>query len=83
VTGATIIAEVDAQTIRIETDDVRAVTLRLRDTLIDLDRPITVEVNGTEVFQGDVPRRAESIAESLRQRADPRSAATATLSISW
>lgn len=81
--GQTIIADVDGQAIHIETSDVNAVTLYLRDELIDLDEPITVVANGTVVFEGRVYRTAEAIRDSLSQRRDPRMAATAQLSVHW
>jgi transglutaminase-like putative cysteine protease len=82
-TGATVIAEVEGRTIRIETEDVQSLTLRLRDELIDLELPIRVEANGEEVFAGVVQRTADAIAESLEDRADPRTAATALLQVAW
>jgi hypothetical protein len=42
-----------------------------------------VSVNGRDVFHGRVTRRAEVIRESLQERADPRSAATAKLILDW
>jgi hypothetical protein len=40
-------------------------------------------VEDREVFNGRVRRREEAIRESLQQRADPQSAATATLLVNW
>ncbi len=81
--GNQIIAEVDAQTIRLTGEVPQGISLRLSDALVDLDRPIRVWVNGREVFQGRVFRRAEVIRESLEERADPRTAATAKLTLRW
>ena len=81
--GNTIRAEVEGQTIRIITDDVRKVTLRLRDALIDLDKPITVTANGKTVYEGRVARTRWAIEQSLRQRNDDKSAATALLTVDW
>ncbi|MHC5109817.1 MAG: transglutaminase domain-containing protein [Planctomycetota bacterium] len=78
-----IIAEVDGQTIRIESEDVSGVTLRLHDSLIDLDRPIKVTANGQTCFSGHVRRQVQVIAKSLAERADPFVAATAELSVNW
>ncbi|MCA9300534.1 MAG: hypothetical protein KDA28_15795, partial [Phycisphaerales bacterium] len=71
------------QTIRLESDDVTSVTLRLRDALIDLDAPITVRVGDRTVFNGVVSRTEEAIRTSLTERADPTTAATAILRVSW
>ncbi len=82
-TGAMIVAEVEGQTIRIETEDVNKLTLRLRDELIDLDEMIRIEVNGENILNIVARRTASAIAESLEERADPRTAATALLKVSW
>jgi poly(3-hydroxybutyrate) depolymerase len=79
--GNKIIAEVDGQNILLTGDIPKGMVLRLSDALLDLDRPIRVSANGREVFQGRVRRRAEAIRESLQERADPRSAATAKLAL--
>ena len=78
-----IVAEVQGRTIRIQSERTRALTLLLRDELIDLDEPLVVEVNGARVFRGVVPRREAAIRSSLAERADPRVAATATLDLRW
>jgi poly(3-hydroxybutyrate) depolymerase len=81
--GNQIIAEVDGQTLRLTGDVPQGISLRLSDALVDLDRTVRVWVNAREVFQGRVFRRAEVIRESLEERADPRSAATAKLTLRW
>ena len=72
-------AEVDGQTIRLTGDVPPQTTVRLSDELLDLDQPVQVLVNGRETFKGRAERSAEVIRESLRERADPRSAATAKI----
>lgn len=57
------------------------IELLLSDALIDLDKPVTVSVNGSEVYHARVPRTAEAIAESLRLRPDPAMIATARLRV--
>lgn len=74
-----ITAEVVGQTIRLTGDVPNQTTIRLSDELLDLDQPVQVVINGREVFQGRVERKAEVIRESLRERADRRSAATAKI----
>ncbi len=81
--GEVVRAVVDGQTITITSNDRNAVTLRLSDALVDLDRPITVTANGTTVFEAEVGRSVEAIHRSLQQRADARTAATATLDVEW
>jgi hypothetical protein len=57
--------------------------VRLSDQLLNLDEPIRVLVNDREVFHSIVTRQAEVIHESLRERADPASAATARIVLNW
>jgi len=81
--GARVEAEVEGQTIRVtRADGVDRVALRLRDELVDLDRPVVVEWCGEEVHRGRVDRSRGAIERSLRQRADPGTAATARLVVS-
>ncbi|MFG0320199.1 MAG: transglutaminase domain-containing protein [Planctomycetota bacterium JB042] len=81
--GDVVRAAVDGQTITITSDDRRSLILRLSDALLDLDRPIAVVANGEVVFEGEVERSVEAIHRSLLERADPRSAASATLRVEW
>ena len=81
--GAEVVAEVDGQTIRIRApESVPGLTLRLRDTLLDLDQPILVELDGDKVFEGTVPRTREAVEASLEERFDLGTAATALLRVS-
>jgi len=52
--------------------DVDTITLSLHDTLVDLDRPLVVEFDGRSVFEGTVERTIGTLADSLRERRDPR-----------
>lgn len=74
-----IVATVKDQTITLEGDVPPKLTLRLSDRLLDLDRPLTVTVNGHKAFHGKPKRRAADILASLEERADGASAATATV----
>jgi hypothetical protein len=74
-----IVAEVEGQTIKLTGEAPKGMILRLSDLLLNLDQPVRVTIEGREVFNGKVPRRVEAIRESLQQRADPRSAAMATV----
>jgi len=77
----TIRAEVEKNVVTIDAPEVAGLILRLHDRLVDLDQPVKVQLNGKTVFQGKVLRQAEAILTSLRQRADPHSAATALLEV--
>jgi len=76
-----IIASVKGQMIRLEGDVPSGIRLRLSDRLLDLDQPLTVMINGRDAFTGRVERNAEAIVNSLSERADISSAATATVTI--
>ncbi|WP_322963322.1 hypothetical protein [Sphingomonas fuzhouensis] len=79
--GDRIDAQVDGQTIALSGNIPKGLTLRLSDKLVDLDRPIRVMVDGHEVFHGRVARTAAAIRASLLERFDPKSAATALLTL--
>jgi predicted esterase len=75
-------AEVTGQSIAIRSDDkLQAITLRLRDSLLDLDQPIRVSWNGKPAFTGRVLRSESAIRQSLAERLDLPSAASAVLSV--
>ncbi len=79
--GERIVATVAGQAIVLEGNVPPGLELRLSDRLLDLDRPVRVSVNGKPVFSGRVRRTGGAIWRSLLERADPRSAATAVLTI--
>jgi hypothetical protein len=74
-------AIVEGQTIELSGEVPAKLCLRLADRLVDLDQPLTVRVNGREVFTGKVARRATTILSSLVERMDPQAAATASLCV--
>jgi hypothetical protein len=76
-------AHVEGQTITIEKPDTGKMTLRLSDALLDLDRPVRIVVGGRTIFDGSVPRSFAAVEQSLQEREDPESAATALLPVSW
>ena len=79
--GQTVRAEVVGQKIVLKTEEVGKLQLRLSDALLDLDQEIVVERNGKEVFRGVVQRSVQAIFDSLNQRLDPKSVATAVLDV--
>lgn len=79
-----ISAEVDGQTIKLTTNNVKKITLRLSDQLIDLNREIiVVDGSGKELFKGKIERSEESIIKSLSERLDTSSVASAELKVSF
>jgi len=79
--GQKIEARCEGQKISIVADDPKKLTLRLSDALLDLDQEIQVTWNGKEVFSGKVKRDAKAIQQSLSERGDPSTVATALLEI--
>jgi len=77
--GQHVTAEVDGQSIAIVAENIKHLVVRLSDRLLDLDKPVTILVNGKEHFSGTVKRSAREIIKSLDQRADPASVATASV----
>ena len=77
-----ITARVNGQVITLDTKNVAKITLRLSDQLLDLDQAITVKTKaGKDLFKGKVKRTAAALIQSMNQRFDPSSAASATLEI--
>lgn len=79
--GQLITASVENNTIRINTEKVSNLTIRLSDHLVDLDKPVIISVNGQDKFNGKIKRSAREIIKSLEQRADPASVATSSVSL--
>ncbi|MBC8244781.1 MAG: polyhydroxyalkanoate depolymerase [Verrucomicrobia bacterium] len=79
--GQRITAEVNGQTIAVIAENTPRLIVRLSDQLVDLDKPVSITVNGEEKFSGSVKRSAQEIIKSLGQRADPASAATASVTL--
>jgi hypothetical protein len=76
-------AHVEGQAITIETPATGTVTLRLSDELLNLDQPVRVVAGTKTIFEGKVARSFAAIEQSLREREDPDSVATALLPVSW
>lgn len=67
---AKIVAQVEGQTIRLTTEDVQKLTIRLRDELLSLDKPIQISNNGKTVFEGNIQRSVLNIMKTLNERHD-------------
>ncbi len=66
-----VTAEIEGQTIALTASGYTHLRIRLNDTMLDLDQPVIVMVNGAEVFRGSVEREAETVARTLREYGDP------------
>lgn len=71
VQGSNVVASVDGQTITIEkADKISSLTLRLDDKLVDLNQPVTVQMDGKELFQGRLTRTIKTLYQTLQERGD-------------
>jgi hypothetical protein len=68
-----IVANVDAQTVTIETSTVPEIVILLNDKMLDLDHDVTVLYRGKTLYQGLVARQQKVIARTLSERGDPTS----------
>ena len=75
--GQKIVASVDGQTVRLDGEVPAGISLRLTDKLLDLEKAVTVIVNGRALPPAKVPRTADAIRRSLDERADLPAASTA------
>jgi pimeloyl-ACP methyl ester carboxylesterase len=77
-------AHVDGQTITIETPAKDGkLTLRLSDELLNLDQTVQVIAGGKVIFDAKAPRSFAAVEQSLSEREDPDTVATALLPVSW
>lgn len=79
--GDKITASVEGQVITLAGTVPAGTMLRLSDQLLNLDKPVKVIVNGRTAYTGKVARTGRAIEQSLRERVDPASAATALLKL--
>jgi hypothetical protein len=59
------------QQITLAKSSVPVVTFRLNDTMMDLDKRVTVTQDGKTLFTGTVQRSVKTIARTLAERGDP------------
>lgn len=75
--GQQLTATVDGQNIRLDGDVPAGTSLLLSDALLDLDRELTVFIQGKPLPSKKIPRTAGSIRQSLEERLDLPATATA------
>ena len=68
-----IVANIDAQTVTIESSTVPEVVILLNDKMLDLDQDVTVLYRGKTLYQGRVIRQRSVIERTLNERGDPTS----------
>jgi len=80
--GSLVIAERKQQEIELEkVESIGRVTVMLSDAMLDLDRPLTITMNGRELFKGKVPRTIATLQSTLAARGDPFLAFDAAITV--
>jgi poly(3-hydroxybutyrate) depolymerase len=70
--GNLVQARYDANGVFLEmVKGVRRISIRLSDAMLDLERPVKVELQGKQLFLDMVPRTIASLARTLEERSDP------------
>lgn len=67
---ALLSGRIEGQTVTIEARKVGRVVLWLSDRLLDLDREVTVTINGKKAFSGKVERRVEVLVDEIAATGD-------------
>lgn len=80
--GMKVVARIDGNTIYIDECDYDSLYICLNDSLLDLDRKISVKYCGKTIFRGKAKRKRSIIRKSLYERADPRQIYSAEISLS-
>jgi dienelactone hydrolase len=70
--GDEMVAEIDGQTISVQSENVEAFTVLLNDDLVNLDEPVIVRFNDEEVTTQTFPRTLRSLHATLLDRGDRR-----------
>ncbi|MDB4645865.1 hypothetical protein OAF32_02875, partial [Akkermansiaceae bacterium] len=81
--GQDVIAQVSGQKITIKAEGLEKIIVRLSDSLLNLDQPVTITLNGKEKFKGKIERKTQALWDSLNERFDPASAASATIELTF
>ncbi|MEY3143979.1 MAG: hypothetical protein RLY21_2472 [Planctomycetota bacterium] len=80
--GQRVVASRSGQEVLIEeATGVSRLIVRLDDSMVDLDKPVTVRMGGNTMFEGIVPRSLDVIRRTLAERGDPSGVFTAEIAI--
>lgn len=77
ISNGVIEAKVKGQTISVDGVREQPLVLWLNDELLDLDKPVTIIIDGKELLNKKINRTREAIEQSLSRRLDPVTVATA------
>jgi hypothetical protein len=76
-------ATLSGQRIALESTDVAKLKVRLSDSMLDLDQPVTISANGSERWNAPAIRTIAQLAKTLEERGDPRLVWSAEVPISF
>ena len=76
-----VTARRDGQQIDVTSKDLRRVTVRLNDDLLNLDQEIKLTSGDKVLFSGFVPRTIATLHKTLAERADPQGIFSAEIAI--
>ncbi len=76
-----VIADLNDHEINVVSKDLKTLTIRLNDNMLDLDQPLSVVFNGKGVFQGKVSRKIGVIAKTLSEYGDPTAIYSAEITV--
>jgi hypothetical protein len=79
--GQQIVAERKGQTVTLASTNVSVVSVLLNDTLMDLDKPISVLSGEKTLFSGQVNRTIATLARTLQERGDTNLTFSAEVSV--
>ena len=68
--GMSVNSSITDNTITLSTQSVKEITVLLNDKLLDLDKPVTVILNGVQVYNAIVLRRFGVLLKSIHERPD-------------
>ena len=74
-------AKREGYTITLEKCDYSELYILLNDSMMDLNKPVTVFYDGKELFNGKVKRTLENIYDSIRDRGDQDSIFSAKIKV--
>ncbi|MEM6473071.1 MAG: polyhydroxyalkanoate depolymerase, partial [Planctomycetota bacterium] len=69
--GALVTATVEGQQINLKSETVKSITVYLNDEMVDLEKTVTIQVDGQSLFSGKVRRTVNHLASQLEARSDP------------
>jgi hypothetical protein len=80
--GSRVVASRAGNTITIESwRDLDSLTVRLDDSMVDLDQPIVIRTPGAVLFDGTVSRNRKVMEATLDERGDPKGIYTAEVTV--